>query len=343
MNFFLLFRMIHNIMKLNIIIPTYNRAESLKKTLLSLAVAELPPNFEVEVTVVDNNSTDKTRQIVEEMTAHFSKIKLEYLFEEKQGRSFALNTGIKNADGELLSAVDDDEEIDELWFVEVEKTFRERWEEIDFLSGKILPNLEIEPPVWVEPLKVGALCWRDFGDEEWAYDKNSPMITGAHGIFKTEIFKEIGFYNEYVGVKGKGFISGEDDVFYEQLITGGKRGVYNPKLIMYHFVPAYRLDKNYFRQWLFGVGVSRHLADIHYKPIEGVRLFSVPRWMYRTALSGVVAKIKNVFRGNETESLAAENQPLVFAGFFYGKHLQGSWLDKPLQTVAKRLVKSIER
>ncbi len=227
-----------NLMKLNIVIPTYNRAESLRKTLLSLAIAELPSNFEIVVTVVDNNSTDKTRQIVEEMTAHFSKIKLEYLFEEKQGRSFALNTGIKNADGDILSAIDDDEEIDKLWLVEVEKTFRERWEEIDFLSGKILPNLEIEPPVWVEALKVGALCWRDFGDEEWIYDENSPMITGAHRIFKTDVFKEIGFYNENIGVKVKGFISGEDEVLYEQLIKNEKRGVYNPKLIMYHYVPA---------------------------------------------------------------------------------------------------------
>ncbi len=330
-------------MKLNIIIPTYNRAESLGKTLLSLATAASPPNFEIEVTVVDNNSTDETRSIVEEMAAHFSKIKLEYLFEEKQGRSFALNTGIKNADGELLSAIDDDEEIDKQWFIEVEKTFRERWEELDFLSGKILPNLEIEPPIWVEPLKVGALCWRDFGDEEWVYDANSPIISGAHGIFKTSVFREIGFYNEHIGVKGKGFIGGEDNAFYEQLIRNKKRGIYNPKLIMYHYVPAYRLDKSYFRQWLFGIGISRHLADIYEKPIEGRRVFGVPRWMYRNALSGVFAKIKNVFSGNETESLAAENQPLVFAGFFYSKNLQSSWLDKPLQAIAKRLVKSIER
>ena len=330
-------------MKLNIVIPTYNRAESLKKTLVSLASAELPPNFQVQVTVIDNNSTDKTPRIVEEMMPHFTVIKLEYLFEKEQGRSFALNTGIKNADGELLSAIDDDEEIDKQWFVEVEKTFRERWKELDFLSGKILPNLEIEPPVWVEPLKVGALCWRDFGDEEWVYDVSTPMITGAHGIFKTDVFKEIGFYNEHIGVRGKGFISGEDDVFYEQLIKSGKHGIYNPKLIMYHYVPAYRLDKSYFRQWLFGVGISRHLADIHYKPVEGKRVLGVPRWMYRNALSGIAAKVKNTFKGDETESLAAENQPLVFAGFFYGKNLQNSWLDKPLQAVAKRLVKPIER
>ena len=330
-------------MKLSIIIPTYNRAASLRKTLLSLVNAELPPNFEVEVTVVDNNSTDETPQIVEEMKEYFSAIKLGYLFEKQQGRSFALNAGIKIADGDLLSGVDDDEEIEKNWLVEVEKTFRQRWDEIDFLSGKILPNMEIEPPVWVEPLKPGVLCWRDFGDEEWVYDEKTPMLTGGHGIFKADIFKEVGEYNENVGASGKGFISGEDEVFYEQLLKNKKRGIYNPKLIIYHFVPAYRLDKNYFRQWVFGVGISRNLADIHYKPIEGKRVFDVPRWMYRSALTGIAAKIKNVISGNETEALAAENQPLLFAGFFYGRNLQNSWLDKPLQAVAKKLVKPIER
>ena len=156
--------------------------------------------------------------------------------------------------------------IDEKWFVEVEKFFRERWDEIDFVGGKLLPNWETEPPSWIEPLKQGVICWRDFGDEEWVYDQNSPMITGGHGIFKTSVFKEIGLYDENVGAQGKGFISGEDEVLYDQLLTHKKRGIYNPKLIIYHYVPAYRLDKNYYRRWLFGVGISRYLADKNYKP-----------------------------------------------------------------------------
>ncbi|HEX9960470.1 MAG TPA: glycosyltransferase, partial [Pyrinomonadaceae bacterium] len=92
-------------MKLNVIIPTYNRAASLEKTLLSLAKAELPRDFEVVVTVVNNNSTDETAQAVEAMRGAFTDKKLEYLFEEKQGRSCALNTGIKKADGDLLTTV----------------------------------------------------------------------------------------------------------------------------------------------------------------------------------------------------------------------------------------------
>ena len=330
-------------MKLNVIIPTFNRDASLKKTLSSLAAARLPENFEIVVTVVDNNSTDDTKQAVAEMQPQFTDIKLEYLFEKKQGRSHALNTGIKAADGDILSGIDDDEEIDENWFVEVEKIFRERWNKIDFVGGKLLPNWETAPPAWIEPLKDGVICWRDYGDEEWVYDRTTPMITGGHGIFKRSVFEEIGLYDENIGAQGKGFISGEDEILYDQLLTNGKRGIYNPKLIIYHYVPAYRLNKNYYRRWLFGVGISRSLADVHYKPFDGAILFGVPRWMYRTAVRGVFDKVKHLIRRRETDALAAENQPVIFAGYFYGRNLRDSWLDKPLQIFAKRFFNSAER
>jgi glycosyltransferase involved in cell wall biosynthesis len=330
-------------MKLDIIIPTYNRAESLRETLQSFLEANLPENLEVLITVVDNNSDDHTKQVVEEEMLKFADIKLRYLFESKQGRSYALNRGIKETDGELLSGIDDDEKIQADWFVEVEKIFSERWDEIDFVGGKILPIWESEPPNWIEPLKNGVICWRDFGDEEWIYSKDTPMITGGHGIFKRKVFEEIGLYQEDVGAKGKGFISGEDEVLYDQLLVSEKRGIYNPKLVIYHFVPEYRLSKNYYRQWLFGVGVSRFLADTHYKPFDGATLFGVPRWMYRESLNQLFNKIRYSIKGFETESLAAENQPLVFLGYFYGRNLQNSPLDKPLQTIVKRLFQSHSR
>lgn len=330
-------------MKLSVIVPTFNRAASLRKTLKSFLNAKRSQLMSIEITVVDNNSNDHTKQVFEEAKPHFKDFKLEYLFEPKQGRSFALNTGIKNASGDLISAIDDDEEINSNWFVEVEKIFRERWSEIDFVGGKLLPTWETAPPSWVEPLKDGVICWRDYGDEEWVYSRETPMITGGHGIFKADVFKEIGLYEENVGAAGKGFISGEDEILYDQLLIHKKRGIYNPKLIIYHYVPAYRLDKNYYRQWLFGVGISRYLADTHYKPFDGAKLFGVPRWMYRKAFSRIIEKLKYSLKGNETDSLAAENEPLVFAGYFYGKNLQNSILDKPLQTIAKKIISSHQR
>src|SRR5829696_4735506 len=151
---------------ISVVIPTFNRAPRLREALEGFARAEHPSGLDITVIVVDNNSNDGTRELVEELRPQFLKKKLEYIFEPRQGRSFALNTGIAAADCDLLSTFDDDEIITPNWFVEVEKVFREKWAELDFLGGKILPNWEIEPPSWVEPLKVGALCVRDFGDEE---------------------------------------------------------------------------------------------------------------------------------------------------------------------------------
>ncbi len=330
-------------MKLTVIVPTYNRAESLRKTLDSLSSAAVPPEMKVDVIVADNNSTDDTPQIVRDLASRVSGISIKYLFEAQQGRSFAVNAGLRIADADIVSTIDDDEQISANWYIEVHKIFSERWEQIDFAGGKILPNLEVEPPEWVEPLKVGALCWRDFGDEEWKYDQASPIITGAHGVFKRSIFEKIGFYNEVLGVKGKGFLGGEDEVFYDQLIQSGFRGVYCPRLVVHHDVPARRLTKAFYRRWLFGVGMSRRLADLHYKPIVGARFFSIPRWMFKWAAAGFYQMLKYKILGKKVEALTAENKPLVFLGFFYSTHVEGKRLGKIVQKVLDRLVEPVGR
>ena len=65
--------------------------------------------------------------------------------------------------------------------------------------------------------------------------------------------------------------------------------------------------------------------------------------MYRSALSGVFQKIKHIIKRDETESLSAENQTVIFAGFFYAANLQNSGLSKPLQFLGETLFKSAQR
>ena len=332
-------------MKLDVVIPTYNRAALLERTLLSLARAAVPPDFLVKVTVVDNNSTDATRATVERLQSNFKEIELEYVFEPRQGRSAALNAGIERARGDLLSAIDDDETIRENWFVEAEKIFRRRWDEIDFVGGKLLPDWESEAlvPVWVEPLKNGVLGWRDYGDAEWIYTPQTPMLSGGHAIFKREIFRELGAYTEGVGAAGKNLISCEDNIMFDKLLRAGKRGVYCPQLVIYHFMPAYRLSKSYYRQWCFGAGVSDYLSSVYYRQTDDAKLLGVPRWMYRSAAVNALKRFRAQIAGRETESLAAESPILVFAGFFYAKNLKETWLDKPLRAIAGRTVKTAQR
>ena len=109
-------------MLLDVIIPTYNRHELLARTLDSLLAAQSPPGLEVQVTVVDNNSKDATRQTVESYMEKFAG-RLRYVFEVRQGRSFALNAGIESTIGDLVGMIDDDEEIDHRWYSCVASTF----------------------------------------------------------------------------------------------------------------------------------------------------------------------------------------------------------------------------
>src|SRR4051812_38281339 len=74
-----------------VLICTYNRGNLLGETLD--AIAKVRTTFTWEVVVVDNNSTDHTRAVVESRQASYP-VTLRYLFEPRQGNSFALNTGI---------------------------------------------------------------------------------------------------------------------------------------------------------------------------------------------------------------------------------------------------------
>src|SRR5829696_1689033 len=109
-------------MKLEVVIPTYNRADLLPVCLKSLERAQIPPGLTVGITVVDNNSKDTTREVVESWQPQFNG-RLQYLFEEKQGRSAALNKGITGSQSELVGFIDDDEEIDVTWYQTVHDAF----------------------------------------------------------------------------------------------------------------------------------------------------------------------------------------------------------------------------
>ncbi len=330
-------------MKLNIIIPTYNRAKSLRKTLQSILDAEMPREMIFEVAVIDNNSIDETKSVVEEFVPLFKTIKLEYVFEERQGKVFAFNTGVLRSKGELFSIIDDDIEIAKDWLVEVENLFQERWNEIDFAGGKMLPNWEVSPPSWVEPLKEGVIGWRDYGESSWFFSWETSILTGGHSVFKRSVFDKIGLLPEQIGPTGKNLIGCEDDVIFHKLMSKNIKGIYCPKLVFYHYVPEYRLSKSYYRQWCFGAGISKYLMDKHFERIEGPRILDIPRWMYRSFIFSIYEKVKFSLLMKEDVSLAKENPILLFAGFFYARHLRDSIFDKPLQTLTSLSMKTAER
>ena len=94
-------------MHVTVIIVTYNRCQSLAKTLESVALSSLPTSVEWEVLVVDNNSSDQTLQVAEDFRARYPG-RFRYLRQPNPGKSFGLNAGILASRGDILAFIDDD-------------------------------------------------------------------------------------------------------------------------------------------------------------------------------------------------------------------------------------------
>ena len=83
-------------MNTTVVVCTYNRCQSLPAVLESLAFQVMPDTITWEIVVIDNNSTDKTREVVEEAARKWPG-RFRYIFEHRQGLSFARNRGVSEA------------------------------------------------------------------------------------------------------------------------------------------------------------------------------------------------------------------------------------------------------
>jgi len=121
-------------LSISVIIATLNRSELLKDTLDSLTRQSRQPD---EVIVVDNGSTDKTREVVSSFN---NRLKIKYVFEEVRGIPYARNTGVRNATGDIIASIDDDCVADEDWLKYIEIPFI-RDPNIGIVGGELY-NLE---------------------------------------------------------------------------------------------------------------------------------------------------------------------------------------------------------
>jgi len=149
-------------MKLSVVVCSLNRSESLRRMLKSLQEMVIPDYLSCEVIVVDNNSDDDTRLVVEEIEKHF-ELKIRYVFENKKGLSHARNRGVKEAGGEIIAFTDDDVIVDKHWIKSIDKAFKE-YDDVACVGGKILPIWEIPKPKWLKHDLYGYLALLDKGD-----------------------------------------------------------------------------------------------------------------------------------------------------------------------------------
>lgn len=306
-------------MKLDVIIPTFNRKELLARAVASLFRVQMPEELDVNVTVVDNNSADGTATLMAELMKKYGG-RLRYVFEARQGRSHALNAGIAATDGELVAMFDDDEEIDPSWYTCVHSAFKDS--KVDFIGGPYKPRWGAAPPRWLPTRWVGLIGLPDFGDQVIVYGTHPTAFPiGGNTVVRRSVLQNAGSYNTSLGVTGKKRMSGEDDAMYHALLDLGAYGLYLPDLKIYHYISPQRLTKQYFRSATFWSGVSVAIMERE-RPHLGKHIGRIPKVRIEDAFWTIMELFRNLltFHPDPAQLFSYELAMWQFAGFVYGKY-----------------------
>src|ERR1700722_11193678 len=142
-------------MDVDLVIPTYNRAVLLERCLDSVCRAIRPKGLNLVVVVVDNNSSDNTKEIVD-LFLKQRDLPIKYIFVGRRGKSAALNEALAQTDSELVGLIDDDELLDPAWFEVADREFSAD-PMLDYIGGPCRPDWERLPPDWLPSAYPGAI------------------------------------------------------------------------------------------------------------------------------------------------------------------------------------------
>lgn len=246
----------------SIIVSTRDRPKQLERCLRSLLSLQYP---HYEVIVVDNaSSTDATANIIEQSYPDIPWLR--YIREDRPGASWARNTGILAAGGEILAFTDDDVVVDAYWLLELVRAF-DLAGDVACVTGLVLPlELETPPQVWFEEyggFSKGFIS-RIFDMAE--YHPKTPLHpytagqfgSGVNVAFSAAFLHTIGGYDPALG-PGTPACAGEDLALFFQAIIRGHKLVYAPAALLYHL---HRRDyaSLYQQMYDYGVGLTAYLA-----------------------------------------------------------------------------------
>lgn len=295
----------------SVIVCTYQRAASLKDTLAALKRLRVPAGFRAEFIVVDNNSSDHTRNVVEEFQADWEALR--YTFEAAQGLSHARNHGIAAARGQYILFTDDDVLPEEDWLERIVSGLDSY--QADACGGYIAPIWETPPPAWLTERFYGFLAVRTDREDDYILDSSTQLPFGANMAFRRAVFERVGLFDTERGRKGKVLASGEDGEMFERILAAGLKAVFLGKARVHHKVEAFRMTKAYLRRWRRQT--SQNLAIS--RGVSGERrVFNIPLYLFPQFARAILRMLVARFRSPADESFNRELIVCHFIGTFQG-------------------------
>jgi len=294
---------------------TYNRAELLRGAVQSVLDQDATVTPPFEVIVVDNNSPDHTRQVVEQLAAADERVR--YAFEAQQGSSYGRNAGIRAARAPLIAFIDDDVQAEPTWVAAILRAFAE-YGAADVVGGRVLPLWPATPPAWLTTEHWSPLALLDYGSVPVFIDRERPIcLVSANLAFRRVVFDAIGgFAPDFQLVKHGMLGSVEDHEILLRVLRSGRTVLYDPRITVHAAIQPNRLERAYHRRWHTGHGYYHAL--LRSERMERTKvgtLFGVPAHLYRQALCDALAWVRAVIIGDREHAFQHELRLRFFRGF----------------------------
>ena len=171
-------------MDISVIIPTYNRRNTLPRAVESVLNQTYKP---IEIIVVDDGSTDGTKEMFSEMYPL-----VRYIYQVNSGVSSARNTGIKSASGDWIALLDSDDE----WLPD----------KLDRQVKLLQDNAEIRfchtNEIWIRNnVRINQKKkHQKYGGNIFNKCLDICRISPSSSLFHTSVIKDVGLFDESLNV-----------------------------------------------------------------------------------------------------------------------------------------------
>jgi GT2 family glycosyltransferase len=266
---------------INVIICTYNRLEYLRQCVTPLLGVKTDKPF--QITIVDNNSTDGTRDYVHSLISSYPFVR--YVMEEKQGVSHARNKGWQSSEYEWTLYLDDDS-IPPAGLIAEAFSLIDTHPGVHAIGGPMDAVFSEQIRVWL-PEGFGDFC---LPFDTWTI-VDRQYLWGGCLMIKREVFEKLGGFIPALGVVGKTLAYAEEIEIQHRMRQHGMKAAYAPSLRIQHHVRPEKLSPS----WILRSEYARRRDKMFFEPIPpvkaiaglvrtlGSRLIRIPLYSYRLA------------------------------------------------------------